>query len=187
MTDILAPEIAEPSAGAAPRHGILAVATMAFNALGTCLLFAQLVAINGDVISQAAFNQPLIGVTEMVTLAFVAIVFLQLPYALRTGRITVSDTLFSKIKRASPRAASLLSLLYNAVGGAVVGLVVYAVWPDFRHAWEDDLFIGAIGNFTAPIWPTLLAILIGCALTGVQFLAFVLRDARHVLIGTTRP
>jgi TRAP-type C4-dicarboxylate transport system permease small subunit len=185
MTDILAPEIAEPKPGAA-AHSVLGVATMAFNALGTCLLFAQLVAINGDVISQAAFNQPLIGVTEMVTLAFVAIVFLQLPYALRTGRITVSDTLFLKLKRASPRAASIVSLIYNAVGAAIVGIVVYAVWPDFWKAWEDDLFIGAIGNFTAPIWPTILAILVGCALTAVQFLALVVHDARNAFTGSGR-
>jgi TRAP-type C4-dicarboxylate transport system permease small subunit len=186
MTDILAPEIAEPKPGAAPAHSVLGIATMAFNALGTCLLFAQLIAINGDVISQAALNQPLIGVTEMVTLAFVAIVFLQLPYALRTGRITVSDTLFTKLKRASPRTASIVSLIYNALGAAIVGLVVYAVWPDFWKAWEDDLFIGAIGNFTAPIWPTILAILVGCALTAVQFLALVVHDARNAFTGSGR-
>lgn len=179
MTDVLAPEIVEPKPDATARLGVLGAVAMAFNAVGTCLLFAQLVAINSDVISQAAFNQPVRGVPEMVTLAFVSIVFLQLPYALRTGRLTVSDTLFGKLKRTSPRAASLLSLLYNAVSAAIIAIVVYAVWPDFWSAWRDDLFLGAIGNFTAPTWPMMLTIVLGCGLTVLQFLAFVVRDARQ--------
>jgi TRAP-type C4-dicarboxylate transport system permease small subunit len=183
MTDILAPEIAAPQAAGRPRFGVLGIVAMAFNALGTSLLFAQLIAINSDVVSQAALNQPLRGVPEMVTLAFVSIVFLQLPYALRTGRLTVSDALFSKLQRGAPRVASLLSLAYNAVGAAIVGIVVYAVWPDFWSAWRDSLFLGAIGNFTAPTWPMMLAILLGCALTAVQFLAFVVRDARRAFGG----
>jgi len=46
----------------------------------------------------------------------------------------------------------------------------YASFPLFVRAWERDTFVGAIGHFTAPIWPINLIILIGCAALAVQFL-----------------
>jgi len=56
------------------------------NSAGGILIFAMIVMINLDVFSRFLFNHPIDGVTELVELSIVAIVFLQLSDAVRNGR-----------------------------------------------------------------------------------------------------
>jgi TRAP-type mannitol/chloroaromatic compound transport system permease small subunit len=53
--------------------------------------------------------------------------------------------------------------------------VFYATLPIFTRAWERDEFIGSIGDFTAPVWPIKLAVLIGSAMLILQLLAGLIR------------
>jgi hypothetical protein len=42
--------------------------------------------------------------------------------------------------------------------------------PLFTKAWRIDEYVGAQGDFMAPVWPVKLIILIGCAAGAIQFL-----------------
>jgi TRAP-type C4-dicarboxylate transport system permease small subunit len=153
--------------------------TAGLNAIGTALIFGLLVLLNADIAGRALFNAPVAGVPELVALSFVAIVFLQLPHAVRLGRLTVADTLFGRFAAAYPRAAAAARAVYNLIGAAVFVFVIYASWPLFERAWSSALFIGSIGNFTAPTWPTKLVILIGSAAVTAQFLILTGTELRN--------
>lgn len=143
--------------------------TEVLNAIGTAWIFGLLVLINADIFSRSAFNAPVPGVPEMVTLSIVGIVFLQLPNTLRHGRLTIADTLFAALKRAAPRLAHALSCLYNVAGALLFGVILWVSYPYLVQAWTGSLYVGAEGNFTAPTWPVKLIILIGCAGMAIQF------------------
>ena len=116
----------------------------------------------------------LVGV-ELVTLSIVAIVFLQIPQALRASRLTRSDALLSWLERRSPLTGKWLETLFDLVSIAVVWVIVSTTWPIFVRAWERGEFIGALGDFTAPTWPVKLTILIGGSMLILQFAARILR------------
>ena len=40
----------------------------------------------------------------------------------------------------------------------------------FTKAWRIDEYVGAQGDFMAPVWPVKLIILIGCVAGAMQFL-----------------
>ena len=67
------------------------------NSAGSVLILAIVVLINLDVFSRFLFNNPIDGVTELVELSIVAIVFLQLADAVRNGRLTRSDGLYNRL------------------------------------------------------------------------------------------
>lgn len=155
--------------------------TAGLNAIGTAMIFGLLVLLNADIVGRAAFNSPIAGVPELVALSFVAIVFLQLPHAVRLGRLTVADTLFARFASAHPRAGCLLRALYNLIGAITFAVVIYASWPLFERAWTNKFFVGSLGTFTAPTWPTKLVILIGAAAVTIQFLVLTATEIRGAL------
>ncbi|MEO1687576.1 MAG: hypothetical protein AAFU61_06700, partial [Pseudomonadota bacterium] len=58
-----------------------------------------------------------------------------------------------------------------------------ASWPLFLKAWERDEFVGAVGDFTAPVWPVKAVLLAGC---GALMAQFALGLARAVAAGLRR-
>jgi len=82
------------------------------NSLGTVWIFLLMLVIVTDVIGRTAFTRPLPGVPELVSLSIVAIVFLQLPHALRSGRITRVETFSDWLAKHAPRFGATLQGLY---------------------------------------------------------------------------
>ena len=82
------------------------------NSVGGVLIFALVVMINLDILFRFLFNSPIDGVTELVELSIVAIVFLQLSDAVRNGRLTRSDGLYNKIKEKKPRVGHMLGIFF---------------------------------------------------------------------------
>jgi TRAP-type mannitol/chloroaromatic compound transport system permease small subunit len=68
------------------------------------------------------------------------------------------------------RVRQVLEGIYFLVGAALMGLLFSASLPLFTEAWEIGEYVGAQGDFTAPVWPVKLVILIGCIAAGIQFL-----------------
>ncbi|MEM9010004.1 MAG: TRAP transporter small permease subunit [Pseudomonadota bacterium] len=157
---------------------LLDLATLALNVAGSLLIVAIMVLIGADVLGRAALGQPVPGVPEMVTLSIVAIVFLQIPQAVRAGRLTRSDALLNAIGARRPALGAALEALFDALAMAVMGVILWFTWPFFLRSWTSGDFIGAVGNFTAPTWPVKLIILIGSAMLILQFAARILRGAR---------
>ena len=114
----------------------------------------------------------------MVALSIVAIVFLQTPQTLRRGRIPRSTALADRLERRAPRLARALADLWDLVGIAILLTILQATWPLFARAWERGTFVGALGDFTAPVWPVKATILLGSAMIALQFAAQIARRHR---------
>lgn len=81
--------------------------TQGLNALGSLMILGLMLLINADIIGRTGFNAPVRGVTELVSLSIVGIVFLQLADTLRCGRFTRADMLLDRLKRTQPVFAEI--------------------------------------------------------------------------------
>jgi TRAP-type mannitol/chloroaromatic compound transport system permease small subunit len=155
---------------------VLGALVVTSNNLGSLLIFVMTLGVVADVTGRYVFNAPINGTHEMVTIGVVAILYLQLSYTLRSGRMTRSDAMLSRIARSSPAAGGALGVLFNGAGLLLAAAIVSGAWPKLVAAWHEGFYVGVIGVFTFPEWPLYLIILIGCALTGLQFLALAIGE-----------
>ncbi|MEM8693782.1 MAG: TRAP transporter small permease subunit [Pseudomonadota bacterium] len=154
---------------------ILDAVTQGLNVLGSSLILVLMLLVGIDVAGRNLLSMPVSGVPELVTLSIVAIVFLQIPAALRAGRMTRSDGLLSWLTRKSPRLGQAVATFFDLIGIAVIAVIVQTTWPIFTSAFESGQFIGAIGDFTAPVWPVKLTLIIGGSILILQFTARIWR------------
>ncbi|MDA8869884.1 TRAP transporter small permease [Rhizobiaceae bacterium] len=156
----------------------LDAATQALNIAGTILIVGIMLLIGADVLSRNLFNAPLAGVPEMVALSIVAIVFLQVPQALRAGRFTRSTAVLGAISSARPRVGRAFEYTFDVLAIFLLSALLYASWPLFTQSWLRNTFVGAVGDFTAPVWPVKLVIVVGTAMLMAQFAARIVIRAR---------
>ncbi|MGD1880795.1 MAG: TRAP transporter small permease subunit [Paracoccaceae bacterium] len=154
---------------------LLDAVTQGLNVLGSSLILVLMLLVGIDVAGRNLLSMPVSGVPELVTLSIVAIVFLQIPAALRAGRMTRSDGLLSWLTRKSPRLGQAVATFFDLIGIAVIAVIVQTTWPIFTRAFESGQFIGAIGDFTAPVWPVKLTLIIGGSILILQFTARIWR------------
>ena len=145
------------------------------SSVGGVLIFALIVMINLDVFSRFLFNAPIDGVTELVELSIVAIVFLQLGDAVRNGRLTRSDGLYRKIQAKSPRLGHILGALFDLGGIVFFATIIAGSIPRFIDAWERGYYSGNKGIFVVPVWPVRLIIVIGATTVVLVFAGLVWR------------
>jgi TRAP-type mannitol/chloroaromatic compound transport system permease small subunit len=150
------------------------------NSLGTCWIFVLLILINIDIVGRTLFNAPLRGVTEIVGMTIVACVYLQLAHAIDVGRLTRSDILSSRLERTHPKVKLALECCYNVVGAAILAFLFFYSIPIFAEAWSTGEYEGAQGDFTAPVWPVKLIIVIGCLVAALQGLVNSYRCIKHM-------
>ena len=141
----------------------------AMNALGTLWILALMVLINLDVFGRNLLATPVRGVTEMVSLSIVGIVFLQLADTLRTGRFTRADVLLDRLKQRRPLLSDALHATFHLVGGLLMVVILLASWEPLVESISIREYVGAIGDFQAPVWPVRLITLIGLAVTALCF------------------
>jgi TRAP-type C4-dicarboxylate transport system permease small subunit len=173
----------ERSAGeGAPREGAPAAAfrrvVTGLNALGSGWIFVLMLIIDADAIGRTFFDRPLEGVIEIIQMSIVAIVFLQLSDALRTGKLTRSDGLFNLMLARRRRVGRAMGVVFDGLGAAFLGLVLYGSVPLLAEAWEHNYYIGEKGLFVFPTWPVKLLVVIGTLVMLIQFLVFAWRYAR---------
>lgn len=148
----------------------------ALNALGTVWIIALMVLINTDVLGRNLLGAPVRGVTELVALSIVGIVFLQLADTLYSGRFTRAEVLLERLKRSRPVLAARLQALFHLVGAALMGIILWAAWGPLFEAIRIREYVGAIGDFTAPVWPVRLIMLIGLVTTLLTFVLLAWGD-----------
>lgn len=148
------------------------------NGVGTILIFAIMLLINLDVLLRYLFNAPVEGVTEMVELSIVCIVFLQISDAIRAGRLTRSDGLYSRITRHAPLAGHVLGVIFDLTGALFFLAILYGSLPRLVEAWRGGYYAGNVGIFTFPVWPVRLILVVGCITAMAVFLQFV---RQHIL------
>ena len=156
------------------------------NSIGTAWVFVLLVIINLDIGGRAIFNHPIRGVPEIVAMSIVACVFLQIAHTLKVGRLTRSDILMNWMQVHHPRLKRVLEGVYYLIGAALMAILFRASIPLFTKAWRIDEYVGAEGDFMAPVWPVKLIILIGCVAGAIQFLIMSCDSFRQFLIPKTR-
>lgn len=158
--------------------------TALMNAAGTLAIFGLLVLINSDTVGRTLFNSPIRGTTELVSLAIVGIVFMQLPNTLWAGRFVRAELLIDVVVARAPRLADVIQGLFHVIGAAMMAIVVMAVTPELRSAWEIGDYVGSLGDFTAPTWPIRLITVVGSACTCLTYIFLALADFRRALRGT---
>ncbi|MEM9582123.1 MAG: TRAP transporter small permease subunit [Pseudomonadota bacterium] len=154
---------------------ILDQVTQGLNVAGSVLILLLMGLVGLDVAGRNLLASPISGVPELVTLSIVAIVFLQIPAALRQGRMTQSDAFLNWLHRAAPGLGKTLATVFDLVAMALIWVIVRSTWPIFTRAWERDEFIGAVGDFTAPVWPVKLILIVGGTVLILQFAARIWR------------
>lgn len=147
------------------------------NSVGTVLIFGLVVLINLDIVSRFAFDAPISGVTELVELSIVAIVFLQIGDAVRAGRLIRSDGLYSRLCEKNPRFGHVLGATFDFAGACFFMTIVIGAVPRFVDAWQRGYFSGIRGVFVVPVWPVRLVLVIG-ALTAV--VVFLILAGHHI-------
>jgi C4-dicarboxylate transporter DctM subunit len=161
------------SAASDLRKGIAArafdfVVTL-FNAGGSVWIFAIMTLLCSDVLARFLFNSPIKGIPLLVELSILMIVFLQLPAAIRSGRLTRSDIMLAGLIERRPSLGITLRVVYDALGIFMMATVFYYTVPTFVKVWNRDTFEGLEGDFALPSWPFKLLILAGSTLCAIQF------------------
>ncbi len=176
------PEIEQQSRDTPLLEKIFAVAVGVLNNLGTVWILGLMVLITLDVAARYLLNAPISGVTELVEISIVGIVFLQLGAAVRAGRITRSDGLYSKLLTARPTMGHTLGCAFDLSGALFAGLILYGGIPRLVEAYQRGYFAGNEGLFVFPLWPVRLILVVGCMVAAVQFLMFAWQHV--VALGT---
>ncbi len=147
------------------------------NCLASAWIFVMTLAIVADVTLRFLFNAPINGVTELVTMSVVVVLYLQLAHTLRSGYMTRSDAVLARLIAGRPRIGHGLNILFCCAGAALMGAIMMGAWPKWLKALHSDFYVGVVGVFTFPEWPRLLIVFIGCGLTGLQFLIIAATNA----------
>lgn len=146
--------------------------TVALNVAGTILIFLVMLLVNFDVIGRNFFANPISGVPEMVSMSIVAIVFLQIAQAFRKGRLTRTEAVLGFVEKRAPRLRLVIDMIFSLASALLIWQLYAASQPLFVKSWVRGTFEGTVGDFTAPVWPVKLIILIGCIALLVQLLMF---------------
>ena len=135
-----------------------------------------MIIVNADVIGRELFLMPIAGVPMMVSMSIVAIVFLQTPQTFNRGRLTQNVSILNAIGRKKPLVKLLLDITYSIAAFFLILQIFKSTYPLFIKSWVRNTYEGTIGDFTAPIWPIKLVILLGCFLLMVQIMLFGIRQ-----------
>jgi TRAP-type C4-dicarboxylate transport system permease small subunit len=149
--------------------------------VGTVWIFVLMLLINADILSRFLFSASIHGVTEIVELSIVGIVFLQLADAVASGRLISSDGLFSKIVAGKPRLGHALGVVFDLGGLVFFGAILAGVYPLFLESYERDYFAGTEGIFSVPLWPLRLLLVICCVTVILVFLKLVWRHLASIV------
>ena len=165
---------------------ILSPLVTVLNAAGVVWVFALMFLICADIVARTLFDDPIAGVTEMVSLSLVASVFLQLAHAVLHGRLMRVEMFIGPLERARPAAAQAWLALFGILAIAMLLATASGAWPNFVRAWSTAEFAGVEGIFTIAVWPIKLIIVVGC-LVSVVVLARSVVTALEAAFATAEP
>ncbi len=147
-------------------------------ALGSLWIVALMLLINADVIGRGVFDAPVRGVPELVGVSIVGIVFLQLADTLRCGRLTRADMFLGPLRRRRPALGAAVQAVFHGLGASLMGLILWAAGPQWVDAVRIGEYVGALGDFMAPVWPVRLAMLAGLGVGALTFAWLAMVEAR---------
>jgi len=152
----------------------------AMNAAGTVWIFVIMLLICADVFFRYVFNSPIVGVPLVITMSIIAIVSLQLPDALRLGRLTRNEALLGKYLENKPDIGYGVQAAYHLAGAVLMWLLIDYSYSLLMRAMTSGAYLGNRGDFILPEWPFKLIMMVGAAACGIQFLLSAANDLRKV-------
>jgi len=167
--------------GGATRRSLFGGVTQGLNIIGTLLILVMALAVNADAIGRNFFNHPIPGVLEFLGLSIVAIVFLQMANTLREGRHVSNDLLTQLVSKSRPRLHAAIYASFHAIGAMLMLLIAVYVWPIFLSNYAGGYYRGTTNVVEIPIWPFMLAVIVGAAVTAIQFLLLMAQDIRRAM------
>jgi TRAP-type C4-dicarboxylate transport system permease small subunit len=135
------------------------------NLLASVWIMVIVALISADVLGRSLFNTPVQGVPEIIKFSVVGMFWLQMAYVLREKAHLRSTLLLGPMP---PWAQRIVLVLNSIVGIVVFALIVRFAVPELMKAWEIDEWEGA-PPVRIPVWPIWSLIVLGAALTVIQF------------------
>lgn len=154
--------------------------TSLYNAIGSLAIFCLMCLICADVAGRYFFAAPIPGVTEIVEMSIVAIVFAQLADATARDRMTRADSLLLALRTRRPAVAAGIDVLAACFGTALMAILAYGVIPSMLNDYRNGYYTGTVGIFTFPSWPVKAVIALGVLLTALQLVLFAVRAVQAV-------
>lgn len=142
-------------------HGLMA----SLNIIGALWVLLIMLLITVDVIGRAFFNSPLFGVPEIVKISVVGLVWCQMAHTLKIGAHLRSTILVDRMSPAARRAIEIAACILGAI---MFALIVYSGWDAMTESWRIGEFEGE-EPVRVPTAPIRTLVLIGAALTAIQF------------------
>lgn len=146
----------------------------ALNMLGAVWVVLIMLLITADVSGRALFNAPLFGVPEIVKISVVGLVWCMMAHTLKIGAHLRSTILLDRMPPAAKRWVKILS---NLMGLVMFALIVYSGWDQMIEAWRIGEFEGE-EPVRVPTAPVRSLVLMGAALTSIQFLVMLVEQYR---------
>lgn len=151
-------------------HGLMA----SLNIIGALWVLVIMLLITVDVVGRAFFNSPLFGVPEIVKISVVGLVWCQMAHTLKIGAHLRSTILVDRMPPAARRTIEIISCI---LGALMFALIVYSGWDAMTEAWRIGEFEGE-EPVRVPTAPVRTLVLLGAALTAIQFLIMLVDLAR---------
>ena len=139
------------------------------NMLGALWVVLIMLLITVDVTGRAFFNSPLFGVPEIVKISVVGLVWCMMAHTLKIGAHLRSTILLDRMPLRVKRWIEMLACLMGVV---MFALIVYSGWDHMVEAWQVGEFEGE-EPVRVPTAPVRSLVLIGAALTSIQFLVML--------------
>lgn len=143
---------------------------------GMWMLFVMGLLVVADIISRELADQSLPGVTEIVYLGIVAVVFLSFAYT-EEMRAHVKIEIFSD--RLPPKGRTVVDILTWLVGASLMGLLAWLAGIEAIESLEVREYVPSA--IRVPIYPVKFAVCIGFGLLGLQFVVNLVKK----LVGGT--
>ncbi len=147
------------------------------NAVGTAWVGFITVLISCDIIGRVAFNSPIIGVPEIVKVSIVAIAWMQMAHTLKIGGHLRSEIVLDRLPS---RGKAIVNLMAYGMGAFIFAMVVYSGWPNMIESWRVGEFEGEL-PVRVPTYPVRTILILGAALTSIQFVLFLGQAIRSLL------
>lgn len=153
------------------------------NAVGSLWILFLVLLVTSDAMGRSFFASPIVGVTELIQISIIGIVFLQLADAIRTQRLTRADSFLSLMRVNWPRLCGALEGFFFLLGATYMALGLWGSVPLLTEAYERQEVIGNTGVFTLIIWPIKAVIVLGLGVSLIEFLRQCFRAWARVFRG----
>jgi TRAP-type C4-dicarboxylate transport system permease small subunit len=161
-------------------HNITGRFVYALLGIAALLTFTLSFLVVADVIGRGAFNSPVKGTPEIVSMSIVVITFLLAGYSVHSRAMLQADVLVGWLGRRGPAVTTLMS---GVLGAAFFALIVWGSYEPMLHAWRSGEFEGE-GALRVPAWPARFIVMFGSLLVMVIYASQAVAAAMALIRGT---